>query len=209
MTWPKSLCYTEFMSSKITFVLIAALAGVVYLGVKMFSSQVKNMGAVRQAELYEQRGLLSGKSQKMRITSTAFQNGENIPEEYTCDGADINPRLEISNVPPQAESLVLILDDPDAVGEVWDHWLIWDVSPKTATIGVRSVPREAKVGMNDFGEFGYSGPCPPSGEHRYMFRLYALDTLLNLGSSSNREQLDQAMEDHIIAKTGLMGRYSR
>ena len=209
MTWLKSLCYTECMSGKITFLLIAALAGVIYLGVKMFGSQVSKMGQTRQVDVYQQRELISGKKQEMKLTSSAFKNGESIPKEYTCDGSDINPRLEISNVPPQAESLILIFDDPDSVGEVWDHWLVWDISPNTKTIGLRSVPKGAGVGVNDFGEFGYSGPCPPSGEHRYMFRLYALDIMLNLESSSSREQLDQAMENHVIAKTGLMGRYRR
>lgn len=197
------------MSSKITFLLLATLGIIIYLGVKTFSSQVRQISEARRADFFHQQSVLSGKKQKMRLTSSAFENGEYIPKEYTCDGADVNPRLEILNVPREAQSLVLIVDDPDSVGEIWDHWLVWNISSQTRTIGVRSVPQGANVGTNDFGEFGYSGPCPPSGEHRYLFRLYALDTKLNLASSANRAQVEKAMENHIVTKTGLMGRYTR
>lgn len=197
------------MSGKITFILLATLGVVVYFGVKTFGTQIKEMGEIRQNDFSQQQAILSGKERKMKISSTAFINGEYIPENYTCDGADVNPRLEISNVPDRTQSLVLIVDDPDAVGGVWNHWLVWNISLETKTIGIRSVPRGAHVGINDFGEFGYSGPCPPSGEHRYLFRLYALDKELNLASSANRVQLQEAMENHIVEKAGLMGRYTR
>jgi Raf kinase inhibitor-like YbhB/YbcL family protein len=197
------------MSGKITLILLVALGIVVYLGVKNFGAAIKEMGRVRQNDFSEQQAILSGEKRKMKVLSTAFENGGSIPKDYTCDGADINPRLEISDVPEETKSLVLLMDDPDAVGGVWDHWLVWNISPTTQTIGIRSVPKGAHIGINDYGEFGYSGPCPPLGEHRYMFRLYALDEELDLASSANRIQLEEAMEDHIIEKTGLMGRYER
>jgi hypothetical protein len=197
------------MSSKITIILLAAFGIVVFLGVRTFGGKIEKMSQARKSEFNHQKEILTGKQIKMTISSTAFENGGNIPEQYTCDGSDINPRLEIANVPLGTKSLVLIFDDPDAVGEVWDHWLVWNIPPTIDSIGLRSVPRGANVGMNDFGEFGYSGPCPPSGQHRYMFRLYALDKELELASSANRSQLEEAMEAHIISKAGVMGRYSR
>jgi len=189
--------------------LIAFLGISVYLGIRSFGAQINRMSELRQDDALRQEALLSGKELKMKLTSTAFENGEIIPEEYTCFGADINPRLEILDIPKETESLVLIFDDPDAVGGVWNHWLVWNISPDVKTIGMRSIPKGANVGMNDFGEFGYSGPCPPSDEHRYMFRLFALDTLLDLSSSADRAQLEDQMEGHILAKTGLMGRFGR
>ncbi len=197
------------MTEKITFILLIGLIGVVALGVKTFGSQVVEMSETRQSDLFQQRELIGIKEKKLKLTSTAFENGGMIPKEYTCDGSDVNPRLEISNVPPDCQSLVLVFDDVDAVGGVWDHWLVWNISSDTRTIGLRSVPKGAHVGMNDFGEFGYSGPCPPSGEHKYMFRLYALDKELDLASSANRTELEEAMEGHMVNKTGLLGRYSR
>lgn len=197
------------MSSKITILLVLALGLVVFLGIKTYGQNLVDMGNTRNADVRRQREFITGKKLQMTLTSTAFENGEDIPEDYTCDGADINPRLEISNVPLEAKSLVLLFEDPDAVSGTWNHWLVWNISPDTKTIGLRSAPKGANIGVNDFGEFGYSGPCPPSGEHRYMFRLYALDKTLVLHSSANRQDLETAMDDHILAKTGLMGRYQR
>ncbi len=197
------------MSNKISLFLIAALGVVVFLGIKSFFSQIEYLSQVRQADFSKQELILAGKEESLILESTAFLNGDFIPQEYTCDGADINPRLEISNVPEKTKSLVLIFDDIDAVGGPWNHWLVWNISPDTETIGFRSIPKGARVGMNDFGEFGYSGPCPPSGEHRYMFQIYALDKDVSLQSSASRGQLEAEMENHVIAKTGLMGRYYR
>jgi Raf kinase inhibitor-like YbhB/YbcL family protein len=197
------------MSGKITFLLLAGLGVVVFLGIRSYGAQMLKMGDVRRADVNEQEFLLTGEKQRMSLTSTAFKSGESIPIEYTCDGADINPRLEVNNIPPGTKSLVLIFDDPDAAGGTWNHWLVWNIPSDIRTIGLRSVPKGANVGVNDFGEFGYSGPCPPSGEHRYMFRIYALDKNLVLASSANRSELESAMDDHIIDKTGLMGRYKK
>jgi Raf kinase inhibitor-like YbhB/YbcL family protein len=145
---------------------------------------------------------------KMKITSSAFQESGNIPSKFTCDGSDTSPPLQITGVPSEAKSLVLIADDPDAPGGLFTHWLVWNIPPQTSSIPEGSAPKGIH-GTNDFGKSGYGGPCPPSGTHRYYFKLFALDRELNLASSTKRRQLDAAMEGHVIAQGELMGRYSR
>ncbi len=145
---------------------------------------------------------------KMKITSSAFQQGGNIPSKFTCDGANTNPPLQISDVPPEAKSLVLIVDDPDAPGGLFTHWAVWNISPQTSTIAEGSTPKGVQ-GTNDFGRSGYGGPCPPSGIHRYYFRISALDRELDLPFGAKRSQLDAAMKGHVIAQGESMGRYSR
>jgi Raf kinase inhibitor-like YbhB/YbcL family protein len=146
---------------------------------------------------------------KMKITSSAFQEGGNIPSKFTCDGANVNPPLHIAQVPAEAKNLALIVDDPDAPGGLFIHWLTWGIDPKTTDIAENSVPPNAVQGKNGFGKSGYGGPCPPSGTHRYYFRVYALDRTLNLSAGANRGELDGQMKGHIIGQGELMGRYSR
>src|SRR5438046_8185410 len=145
---------------------------------------------------------------KMTITSSVFQEGWNIPSKFTCDGANTNPPLQISDVPAEAKSLVLIVDDPDAPSGLFTHWAVWNISPQATTIAEGSTPKGAQ-GTNDFGKSGYGGPCPPSGTHRYYFRIFALDRELDLPVGAKRSQLDAAMKSHVIAKGELMGRYAR
>jgi Raf kinase inhibitor-like YbhB/YbcL family protein len=144
---------------------------------------------------------------KMKITS-AFQQGANIPSKFSCDGPNTNPPLQISDVPPEAKSLVLIVDDPDAPSGLFTHWAVWNISPQTSAIAEGSTPKGVQ-GTNDFGRSGYGGPCPPSGTHRYYFKIFALDRELDLAFGAKRSQLDAAMKDHVIAQGELMGRYSR
>jgi len=145
----------------------------------------------------------------MTVTSLVFKQNEMIPKQYSCDGENINPPLTIVNVPDNVKSLVLIVDDPDAPSGVWTHWLVWNIDPKTTDIKENSAPANAEVGKNDFGKLEYGGPCPPAGTHRYFFKVYALDTVLNLSQGANRSQLDQIMKGHIIDKGELMGKYSK
>jgi Raf kinase inhibitor-like YbhB/YbcL family protein len=145
----------------------------------------------------------------MTITSPAFRNGELIPSKFTCDGADVNPALNIGTVPPEAKSLAIIMDDPDAPGGMWVHWVVWNIDPKTREIKENSVPPGAKLGVNDFRKTLYGGPCPPPGTHRYFFKLYALDTMLDLGTDTTKAALEKAMKGHILAQGELMGRYKR
>jgi len=150
----------------------------------------------------------AGGEAKMKITNSAFQEGGNIPSKFTCDGAGASPPLQISDVPSGAKSLVLIVDDPDAPGGLFTHWIVWNISPQTRTIAEGGPPK-AVQGTNDFGRSGYGGPCPPSGTHRYYFKIFALDRELDLPFGAKRGQLDAAIKGHVIAQGELMGRYSR
>ena len=144
----------------------------------------------------------------MKITSSAFQEGGNIPSKFTCDGSDTSPPLQITGVPSEAKSLVLIADDPDAPGGLFTHWLIWNIPPQTNSISEGSAPKGVH-GTNDFGKSGYKGPCPPPGIHRYSFKIYALDRELDLRGGAKRSQLDAAMKGHVVAQGVLVGRYAR
>jgi hypothetical protein len=144
--------------------------------------------------------------EKLTITSSVFKNKGVIPAKYTCDGEDVNPPLSVEGVPEETESLVLIVDDPDAPMGTWDHWVVWDIPP-TKKIEENSVP--GTEGLNDFGKHSYGGPCPPSGTHRYFFKVYALDTKLDLPSNSRKRNVEKAMEGHILTKGEIIGLYSR
>lgn len=142
----------------------------------------------------------------LAVTSPAFENDKSIPSKYTCDGDDVNPPLIIEGIPEETKSLVLIVDDPDAPMGTWDHWTVWNIPP-TSKIEEDSVP--GVEGLNDFRRHSYGGPCPPSGTHRYFFKVYALDTKLNLDSNSRKKDVEKAMKGHILAKGELVGLYSR
>jgi Raf kinase inhibitor-like YbhB/YbcL family protein len=144
----------------------------------------------------------------MKITSSAFHEGANIPSKFTCDGSDTSPPLQIAGVPSGAKSLVLIVDDPDAPGGLFTHWLVWNIPPQTGSIAEGSAPQGVQ-GANDFGKSGYRGPCPPPGTHRYSFKIFALDRELELRSGAKRSQVDAAMKGHVIAQGELVGRYAK
>jgi len=145
----------------------------------------------------------------MIISSPVFEHNQKMPSKYTCDGKNINPPLRFSEVPEKAKSLILIIDDPDASMGTWVHWLIWNIEPAIIEIQENSVPIGAKEGITSFGKPGYGGPCPPSGTHRYFFKLYALDAKLDLDKSIEKEDLEQAMKGHILEKAELVGLYAR
>lgn len=140
------------------------------------------------------------------ISSPAFADGGPIPPEYTCDGRNISPPLAVDHIPPEAVALVLIADDPDAPRGTWVHWMAWDIP---VTHQFREDAIHGVQGKNDFGDPGYGGPCPPSGTHRYFFRVYALDAVLDLPADTGRPGLERAMAEHILAFGQLMGTYSR
>ena len=148
------------------------------------------------------------------LTSTAFAEGAMIPRKYTCDAEDISPELSWSGAPQGTRSLALICDDPDAPVGNWVHWVIFNI-PVDVTALPAGVPADATLkngarhGKNDFRKLGYGGPCPPGGTHRYYFKLYALDTVVNLESGSTKAQLLAAMQGHILAEGQLMGKYRR
>jgi len=144
----------------------------------------------------------------MKLSSPAFKEGASIPVRYTCDGEDVSPPLTFGDVPKNAKSLVLIMDDPDAPVGIWDHWVAFDIPPATTQIAEGSEPA-GTAGKNSWKRTGYGGPCPPDREHRYFFRLYALDAALNLPAGSTKGDVERAMRGHVIAEAALMGRYNR
>ena len=143
----------------------------------------------------------------MNVTSPAFEDGEPIPTKHSCNGVNTSPQLDIANVPEATATLVLLMDDPDAPGGTWDHWIAYDIEP-TGVIaeGDDSV---GTSGLNSWTETGYGGPCPPSGTHRYFFKVFALDTALGLGEGSNKATVIAAMEGHVLSQATLMGTFTR
>lgn len=145
----------------------------------------------------------------MELTSSAFPGGERIPVRHTCEGEDVSPALAWDGMPGEARELALIVDDPDAPGRVFTHWLAWGIAPDSGGLGEgEAAPRE---GRNDFGATGYRGPCPPVGHglHRYVFTLHALGEELELADGSSRRDLERALEGHVIATAELVGTYER
>jgi len=157
----------------------------------------------------------------LSLTSSAFENSGTIPSKYTCDGNNTSPPLEIGSVPEDARSLALLVDDPDIPQvfkdsrgiEDFDHWALINVSPKTETIAGNTTPQGAVIGKNSAGNNSYTGPCPPTEyeptEHRYIFKLYALDTVLSLSDGASHEEIKEAMKGHILEETELVGLYNR
>jgi hypothetical protein len=149
------------------------------------------------------------------LISTAFEQGGPIPDKYTCDGEDVSPSLAWGDPPAGTQSLALIMDDPDAPGGTFDHWILFNISPElrelpeAIPVGMNSGGMTAINGVNSFGRSSYDGPCPPFGTHRYFFKLYALDTTLNLDPSATKDQVLAAMQGHILAEAELMGIYIR
>jgi Raf kinase inhibitor-like YbhB/YbcL family protein len=150
---------------------------------------------------------MTNNEEGLEIISPVFRSGAAIPRQYSCKGQNVNPPLTIFNVPDKAQSLALIMHDPDAVSGDFLHWLIWDIPPSTESIAVNDVPIGAIQGRNGSGDNKYTGPCPPkgTGAHRYVFDLYALDNSSNLPSGSARAQLETAIKNHILDKATLMG----
>jgi len=158
---------------------------------------------------------LGGVAMKIEVSSTAFKEGATIPKQYTGDGKDVSPPLRWSEPPQGTKSFALICDDPDAPRKTWVHWVLFNIPAqqrelKEAVPAQQELPNGAKQGKNDFGKIGYGGPAPPPGKpHRYFFKLYALDTQLDLPAGATKDQLVAAMKDHILAEGQLMGLYSR
>lgn len=150
----------------------------------------------------------------IKITSSAFENEGMIPAKYTCDGADISPPLQWEEIPEGAESIALICDDPDAPMGTFVHWVVFNLPADTEQLdenvpSEKTLPNGARQGTSDFGKIGYGGPCPPSGTHRYFFKMYALDAQVDLEAGASKSDLLKAMEGHIVAQGQLIGKYKR
>jgi len=179
-------------------VLLIALIGIGIGGFFYWQSQSEEREKISEINI-----------KNMEIKSPEFNNEGPIPPKYTCDSDNISPPLEISGTPNEAKSLVLIVDDPDASSGTWMHWSVWNIDPQTESIAEGKLPNAAVEGATSFGEIGYGGPCPPSGEHHYVFKIFALDKGIWLESGASRSELEKEMEGHVIAKGELIGLYSR
>lgn len=183
-------------------VAIGILSGLLMVGI--------GLTLTRRAQPLPNKSNKSSLGGTMQLTSPVFQNNQSIPAQYSCDGENTNPPLQITGVPKSAQSLVLIVDDPDAPSGDFVHWTVWNLNPDTQEILESGpLPAGAVEGLTDFGRSGYGGPCPPSGIHRYFFKLYALDTTLDIPRSSVKKDIEQAMPGHILEQTQLIGLYSR
>ncbi|MEN8236047.1 MAG: YbhB/YbcL family Raf kinase inhibitor-like protein [Pseudomonadota bacterium] len=154
---------------------------------------------------------LKGTDMGFTLRSPAFEHNGFIPEVFTCDGGDRSPALHWQDIPAGTKSLALIMDDPDAPMGTWDHWILFNIPPNTTGLleGVSKLPAGVQEGTNSWNKTGYGGPCPPDKEHRYFFKLYALDIMLKLVDGVTKQELEQTMEGHIIGETELLGRYNR
>ena len=151
---------------------------------------------------------------KMKLESPAFAADEFIPSQYTCDGQELSVPLSWDEPPAATQSLALICDDPDAPGKTWVHWVVYNLPPQTRSLPENifpgnPLPKGGLQGINDFGKVGYGGPCPPGGTHRYVFKLYALDRVLELKAGATKAQVEAALKGHILAQAELIGRYRR
>lgn len=159
-----------------------------------------------KSDFTEQLDITSVHYKELKVSSPVFKDQESIPSKFTCEGKNISPPLEIENIPDEAKCLVLIVDDPDAPIAAWVHWIVWNI-PITHRIKENAI--HGTEGINDFEKHGYGGPCPPSGTHRYFFKVYVLDTLLDLNPNIRKPQLEKAMSGHIIGFGELVGIYKR
>ena len=147
----------------------------------------------------------------MKLESSAFRNGGDIPRKYGYKTENLSPPLQISEIPEGTKSLVLIMDDPDAmgaVGKVWVHWVLWNISSDTKEIHENSIPENSIEGKTDFDEIGYDGPAPPDKEHTYIFKIYALNKILNLKKGSTKEEIEKSMKQHILDEVKLEGKFA-
>ncbi len=183
--------------------MLLVVCGGVVIGLFCFRSENNLSPAPAENENINQ------KLESMTLASSAFQNQQSIPSQYSCQGEDINPPLQIEEVPSEAKTLALIVDDPDAPGQTWDHWILWDIPVEINFIQKGTVPDKAVQGINSFKKHNYGGPCPPSGIHHYHFKLYALNTTLSLVESAGKAELEQAMAGHILQEAELIGLYQK
>jgi len=190
---------TEHREQRVFLRLVIILSAVILFSTNVYAQKEERAG---------------GTIMELKVTSLAFKNGEMIPKKYTCDGEEVSPPLEWSGVPAGAKSIALISDDPDAPMGTWVHWVIFNMPPDTKELP-ENVPHGptldngAKQGIDDSRQIGYGGPCPPSGTHRYYFKVYALDAMLNLKPGITKKDLLRAMEGHILAQGELLGKYKR
>lgn len=185
--------------------IVQGIGFLVILGAIVYVSNPEHEGQeIRPADRVE----MPMNTPSILVQSPAFAHEETIPSKYTCDGEDTAPPIAIDGVPHNTTSLVLIVEDPDAPGGTWVHWVMFNIPHTVSRIGEGDTPPGLQ-GINSWGAAKYGGPCPPDGEHRYLFRVYALDTMLDLPEGATKDEVLAASEDHVLESTTLMGRYKR
>jgi len=193
------------------------LAGGIFLGIILMFSLLAfepNLSSLSFSFNNNQKATIGSMEMKTEkkavfaVVSSAFKNGGVIPTRFTCDGKNISPEISISNVPKEAQSFVVIMDDPDAPSGTWTHWSVFNIPPTTKVLHEGKEPI-GRAGTNSWGKTGYRGPCPPKGEHRYFFRVYALNKTLPLNVGSSRGDILTAMKGSVLATAELIGRYKR
>jgi hypothetical protein len=189
------------MRGKIKLIISALALALILLAALLFFMLQSNQSTSQESLFFS--------SNKMQISSNAFENNQPIPEKYGCQGEGFNPELSFSGVPDNAKSLVLIMDDPDAPSGTFVHWIMWNINPQTTEISENSVPRDVIQGKNSAGENRYHGPCPPDKAHRYFFKLYALDADLRLAPTTTKAELVNAMQGHVLDSAEFFGLYGR
>jgi Raf kinase inhibitor-like YbhB/YbcL family protein len=148
-------------------------------------------------------------SQNMKIRSFSFEDNQSIPKKYTCDGENISPSFQITDIPKETKSLLFIVDDPDALGETWNHWIVWNINPDTSLFEEGEIPEGSVEGINDSGKNSYYGPCPPSGTHYYHFKLFALGKTIENNPSFKKEEIEKLVKESIIGSAELVGTYEK
>jgi len=201
---------------QVTFVLLAVILGISLVGCKQAKPPGETVEPVESTDstVSPPESEQGGMAMAFELRSPAFTHEGTIPPKYTCDGEDISPRLEWNDPPEGTQSFALIADDPDAPVGTWVHWVLYNIPAGVralpeAIAAESELPEGSRHGKNGWRRLYYGGPCPPSGTHRYFFKLYALDTTLNLKPGANKGKLLKAMEGHILAETELMGTYQR
>jgi len=199
----------------IGWILLAIIFALIGAGYFLFTIIQKRAATpFERSSVVEQQSISNNQSSMpLTITSPVFETNGLIPARFTCDDKNISPELIFGDIPPQAQSLALTMEDPDVPTSIrpdgmWNHWIVWNISPSTVRIGEGSVPH-GTVGTNTGGEMSYGGPCPPDREHRYIFTLYALDTLISLPQGATKEAMLTAISAHVIEQAKLIGRYKR
>jgi Raf kinase inhibitor-like YbhB/YbcL family protein len=219
---PVALCWQRVIYYKIMrnliiiliVIIIGTVLGFIILGGRNVEDVKEDVGKETQEKALDQEpSKTTLPMENVIITSSAFEHNGTIPPKYTCDGEDINPPLMFADIPEGAKSLVLIMDDPDVPKNLrpdgmWDHWVVFNLEPTTVSIEEGKEPAGTS-GNNSWGKRGYGGPCPPDREHRYFFKLYALDTKLDLPEGSSKKEVEQAMRGHVLAQGELIGLYNR
>src|SRR3989344_4227757 len=186
---------------------LAILIILIAVAILLFTNKSKNDNL--KEPVSQNTGTKESLKSNMKIISPVFENNQSIPKKYSCDGENVNPPLQFVDIPQNAKSLVLIVDDPDAPNGTFDHWVVFNIDPQAIEVKENSIPDNGVVGKSSTGSSKWVSPCPPSGTHRYFFKLYALDIILDISQNSNKEAVLDAMKEHVIAQSELIGLYSR